>query len=378
MPSGFLYLIHKRNVQHMKYSLYLGKISGIRISVHWTFLILIVWIVFANMRSGLTFSEIVWSVTFVLTIFVCVILHELGHALTAQKFRIKTKEISILPIGGVAQLESIPENPKEELLVALAGPAVNILIAGLLYPFVSMGQELKQLDTLTRVGPENFFVSLMGINLWLALFNLIPAFPMDGGRVLRALLAFKLGHAKATRIAASIGQVLAMVFVFFGFFFNPFLIFIGFFIFLGAQAEAVYAQSRFLLKGFTVNDIVMHDVPFIDGEASIKEAVAKLLDGQNKNFVVNHLGKPAGTLSRDQIIKALGEQGENVSVNRVKDDDMVILTPEMPLEEAWHKLQQLRKPLMLVMSNGHLSGVVDEENLAEFILIQTAAKKANS
>lgn len=361
----------------MKYSLYLGKISGIRISVHWTFLILIFWIVFANMRSGLSFNEIVWSVTFVLIIFVCVILHELGHALTAQRFKIKTREISILPIGGVAQLESIPEKPKEELLVALAGPAVNVLIAGLLYPFVSVTQEMGELNNLSRIGPDNFFVALMSINLWLALFNLIPAFPMDGGRVLRALLAFKLGHSKATRIAASIGQVLAMGFVFFGFFYNPFLIFIGFFIFLGAQAEAAYAQSRFMLKGFTVNDVLMRDIPFIDGEASIRDAAAKLLDSQNRNFVVNHLGKPVGTLSRDQIIKALGEQGENVSVNRVKDEDLVFLSADMPLEEAWHKLQREKKPLMLVMSDGHLAGVVDEENLAEFILIQTAAKKKN-
>jgi len=359
----------------MKYSLYLGKVSGIRISVHWTFLILIFWIIFANMQSGLTFGEIVWSLVFVLSIFVCVILHELGHALTAQRFKIKTREISILPIGGVAQLESIPEKPREELLVALAGPAVNILIAAILYPLVTFGQVVDDLSNVSRIGPENFLPALMKINLWLALFNLIPAFPMDGGRVLRALLAFKLSHEKATRIAASVGQMLAMVFVFFGFFSNPFLIFIGLFIFLGAQAEAAYGQSRFMLKGFTVNDVLMHDVPYIDGESSIKDAAARLLDSQNRNFVVNHLGKPVGTLSRDQIIRALGEQGGNGSVNRIKDEDMVILSPETPLEDAWHQLQRQRKPLMLVMSGGALAGVVDEENLAEFILIQAAAKK---
>ncbi|HET9487083.1 MAG TPA: site-2 protease family protein, partial [Chryseosolibacter sp.] len=251
----------------MKYSLYLGKVSGITIRVHWTFLILIFWIVFSNLRSGLSFNEIAWSLTFVLTIFVCVILHELGHALTAQRFKIKTREISILPIGGVAQMETIPEKPKEELLVALAGPAVNILIAAILYPFVSLTHDMEELKSLAQIGPTNFLAVLMTINLWLALFNLIPAFPMDGGRVLRALLAFKLSHAKATAIAASIGQVLAMVFVFFGFFFNPFLIFIGFFIFLGAQSEAAYAQSKFMLKGFTVQDVLMQEIPRIDNNA---------------------------------------------------------------------------------------------------------------
>ena len=359
----------------MKYSLYLGKVAGIRISVHWTFLILIFWIVFANMRSGFSTGEIIWSVSFVLAIFVCVILHELGHALTAKRFRIKTREISILPIGGLAQLESIPEKPREELLVALAGPAVNILIALILYPLVS-NKDLTALNNMSRIGPDNFFVVLMSVNLWLAVFNLIPAFPMDGGRVLRALLGFKLNHAKATQIAASIGQVLAMVFVFFGFFYNPFLIFIGLFIFLGAQAEAAYAQSKFILQGFTVGDVLMHDIPFIDGDASLKEAAARLLDSQNKNFVVSHQGKPVGTLSRDQIIKALGEYGENITVNRVKDDDLILLSPEMPLAEAWNKLQREKKPLMLIMSGGTLAGVLDEENLAEFILIQTAAKKS--
>lgn len=357
----------------MKYSLYLGNISGIKISVHWTFLILIFWIIFSNVRSGLTFNEIVWSVTFVLTIFLCVILHELGHALTAQRFKIKTKEISILPIGGVAQLESIPEKPKEELLVALAGPAVNIVIAAILYPFVTLGREIEALGTLSRIGPENFLLALMSINLWLALFNLIPAFPMDGGRVLRALLAFRLSHAKATAIAASIGQILAMVFVFLGFFYNPFLIFIGFFIFLGAQSEAAYAQSKLMLKGFTVNDVVMKEIPSIDVNASVKEAAAKLLESQNKNFVVYENVTPVGTLSRDQIIKALGENGESASVAKVKDEDMVILSPDMPLEDAWLKLQQEKKPFMLVMRDGRLEGVVDRENVAEFILIQTAA-----
>lgn len=358
----------------MKYSLQLGNIAGIKISVHWTFLILIFWIVFSNVRSGLTFNEIVWSVTFVLTIFLCVTLHELGHALTAKRFKIKTKEISILPIGGVAQLESIPEKPKEELLVALAGPAVNVVIAAVLYPFVTVGREIEDLSTLSRIGPGNFLLALMSINLWLALFNLIPAFPMDGGRVLRALLAFRLTHAKATAIAASVGQILAIAFVFLGFFYNPFLIFIGFFIFLGAQSEAAYAQSKSMLKGFTVSDVLMKEIPVIDANASVREAAAKLLEGQNKNFVVYEDGKPVGTLSRDQIIKALGENGEYVSVSRVKDEQMVILSPDLPLEDAWLKLQQEKKPFMLVMTDGRMEGVLDRENVAEFILIQTAAQ----
>ena len=362
----------------MKYSLYLGRIAGIRLSVHWTFLILIFWIVFANMRSGSNANEILWSVTFVLAIFVCVILHELGHSLTAQRFNIKTREISILPIGGVAQLESVPEKPKEELLVALAGPAVNVLIAGALYPFVKLNASMAELENLSRIGPANFLAALMSINLWLALFNLIPAFPMDGGRVLRALLAFKMTHAKATSIAASVGQVLAIVFVFFGFFSNPFLVFIGLFIFLGAQSEAVYARSKFILQGYTVSDVLMHQVPTIDSSATAHQAALKLLESQNKNFLVTEEGRPAGTISRDHIIKALGERGGAVPVADFMDDNLVTLSPSMPLEEAWQLSQQNKKPLLLVMTDDALVGVVDDENMAEFILIQTAAKKSQA
>jgi Zn-dependent protease len=359
----------------MKYSLYLGQISGIRIAVHWTFLILIAWIVISDMKTGSDAIEIMWSVGFILAIFGCVILHELGHALAAKRYKINTREITILPIGGVAQLESMPEKPKEELVVALAGPLVNVIIAGVLFPFVRLTSDIDDMDTLRIISAENFLPSLMSINLWLALFNLIPAFPMDGGRVLRALLGFKFTHAKATKIAASIGQVLAIVFVFIGFVSNPFLIFIGLFIFLGAQSEATYSQSKFLLKGFTVKDVLMHEVPVISHSATVKEAASKLLDSQNKDFLVVKDERPVGTLSRGQIINALSEQGETVSVDRIMDHDLFFLDPAMELEKAWTLMQQKKKSIVPVMSGGQLVGIVDQENIAEFILIQTAGAK---
>jgi Zn-dependent protease/predicted transcriptional regulator len=359
----------------MKYSLSLGKVSGIKISVHWTFLILIAWIVISNMRSGSGAAETAWSVGFILAIFGCVILHELGHAMAAKRYKINTLDITILPIGGIAQLEAMPEKPKEELVVALAGPAVNVIIFAILFPFVRQTSDIDELDTLKTINAENFLPALMGINLWLALFNLIPAFPMDGGRVLRALLGFKLNHSKATRIAASVGQVLAMAFVFLGFFYNPFLIFIGFFIFLGAQSEAMHAQSKFLLKGFTVKDVIMHQIPLIDSSASIKEAANKLLDSQNKVFLVVKDDKPVGTLSRDQIINALAEQGETASVDKFKDNDLLFLEPKMELEKAWSLMQQKKKSILPVLSDGHLIGAVDQENIAEFILIRSVSAK---
>jgi Zn-dependent protease/CBS domain-containing protein len=361
----------------MKYTLYLGKISGIKILMHWTFLILILWIVFSNAKSGADINQIARSVGFILAVFTCVILHELGHALAAKRYNIKTLGITILPIGGLAQLESMPEKPKEELVVALAGPVVNVVISIILFPFVLLTAGMADLNTLQTITAQNFLPSLMSINVWLALFNLIPAFPMDGGRILRALLGYKFNHARATEIAASIGQVLAIAIIFFGFFYNAFLIFIGFFIFLSAKSEAAYSRSKFHLKGFTVNDVLMHQVPFINDSASIKEAADKLLDSQSRDFLVVRDGEPVGTLSREQIIQALAKQGETASVDSIKDNELLSLDPRMELEKAWSLIQQKGKSLMPVFSDGKLVGVVKQENIAEFILIHAAAEKVS-
>lgn len=355
----------------MKGSLFLGKVSGIKIFIHWTFLILIGWIVFANLRAGYGTNEILWSVGFVLAIFACVTLHELGHALAAKRFNIKTRNITLLPIGGLASLEAIPEKPKEELIVAFAGPAVNLVIAIILYPFVQLTQ-VEEVENMANINANNFIPMLMSVNVVLLVFNLIPAFPMDGGRVLRALLSFRMHRSKATRIAASVGQLLAIAFVFFGFFYNPFLIFIGLFVFLGAQAEAQFAEAQSLLEGHTVGEVTMSPVPTIPSYATVREAAMQLLSSQNKNFVVADNGSPMGTLNRDEIIKALSTQDESTLVKDVMDKDVISVQENTPLQQVWIQMQQQRKPLALVYTNGSLTGVVDNENLAEFIMIRSA------
>jgi Zn-dependent protease/predicted transcriptional regulator len=315
-----------------------------------------------------------WSVLLVLAVFVCVVLHELGHALAAKKFKINTTSITLLPIGGLAQMEQIPEKPKEELIIAFAGPAVNLVIVALLYPIadISSFAAVDELDSKVEAG--NFLAVLMVVNIWLAIFNLIPAFPMDGGRVFRALLSFKLGHVRATQIAASVGQVLGICFIFFGFFYNPFLTFIGIFIYLGAGSESVYTQTKSMLQGFTVKDVVMHEVPVIDKNASLEEAVYQLLNSQNKNFVVTDAGKPVGTLNRDQIIKALQERNDNILVDQIKDDALAYFPAEAPLDKVWREMQKQKQHVVLVADNGRLEGIVDDENLAEFILIHSSAQ----
>jgi Zn-dependent protease/predicted transcriptional regulator len=360
----------------MKGSLKIGKIAGIDIFIHWTFTLLILYIIFSNYRAGHNAEQIMWSLLFVSSIFITVFLHELGHALAAKKYNILTKDITLLPIGGLARLESIPEKPKEELLVALAGPAVNIVLAlaAALIIILPDANTLK-VELTGAVNSGNFFLNFFIVNLWLAVFNLIPAFPMDGGRVLRALLSMKFERHIATNIAAHIGQFLAIGFVFAGFFLNPFLIFIGLFIFLGAQVEADYTQATSMLKGYKVKNVLMKQFSTIDSGETIKTAISMLLNGQNKNFLVTENSHSVGTLSRDEIIKALSEKGENEIIQNVMNRNITFLQEDSPLEEVYLLVQENKAVLMPVLENNKIIGVLDTENILEFIMVKDAQGK---
>ncbi|MEM9675020.1 MAG: site-2 protease family protein [Bacteroidota bacterium] len=362
----------------MKWSLSLGKVSGIQVYIHWTFLILVGWIVFQNVASGQTTDQILWSVAFLFAIFLCVFLHELGHALAARRYNIKTRDITMLPIGGLARLESIPEDPKQELVVALAGPAVNLVIASLLWLLVTLDPGSAESFDMMTMDSRSFFYTLMVANLILALFNLIPAFPMDGGRVLRALLSFQMPRPKATRIAASIGQFLAIGFVFIGLFYNPFLLLIGFFIFLGAQAESNFTQTRSLLQGYSVEDVLMTRYRTLEPDDKIEKAVDLLLDGQSTAFLVISDGVVRGSLSRQEMIKALANYGKNARVGDVMRTEIRQLSADEPLEKVYTYFQEHRDALLPVVKQGQLIGVLDKENIHEFIMVQNAMGNAGN
>jgi Zn-dependent protease len=226
----------------MRWSLKVASVAGIEVRIHLTFLLFLAWIWFSYYQvAGLTGA--VQGVLFILSLFACVLLHEFGHAFAARAFGIATPDITLLPIGGVARLTRIPDKPWQELVVAIAGPLVNVVIAAALIFVVHRSAELEQLQYLESPRVE-LLSKLASVNVMLVLFNLIPAFPMDGGRILRALLAMALPYAQATQIAARIGQGLAILFGIFGLFGNPLLIFIAFFIFAGAQQEAAIARAK--------------------------------------------------------------------------------------------------------------------------------------
>jgi Zn-dependent protease len=244
----------------MKWSYRLGRIAGIDVNIHATFALLVAWVMLTHWMPGQKLNAAIGGLTFVTAIFVCVLLHELGHALAARRFGIGTRDITLLPIGGVARLERMPEKPIQELWVALAGPTVNVVIAAILYAWLLLTHQLVPLSQLgVATGP--FVERLLIVNLILIVFNMIPAFPMDGGRCVRALLALRLEYAKATRIAAGIGQVIAVGFVVLGLFSNPFLLLIGVFVWIGAAQEARYATLKAAFRGIPLQRALRRDVP---------------------------------------------------------------------------------------------------------------------
>src|SRR5688572_16696344 len=220
----------------MKWSWRVGSITGIGLYIHATFLLLLAWVAIGEYQSSGSAGAALNGVLFVLAVFATVVLHELGHALAARQYGIPTRDITLLPIGGVARLERMPRDPKQELWVALAGPLVNVAIAAALFMVL---EAIRISGTSFLASQAAFLRPLMWINLFLIAFNLLPAFPMDGGRVLRALLARRLEYVRATRIAARIGQVMALVFLLASYpMSNPMLALIGVFIFIGARNEA--------------------------------------------------------------------------------------------------------------------------------------------
>lgn len=360
---------------NLKWSFDFGRIAGIRVSVHWTFLILLGWIFMASYQVNEDLLQALTGVGFILVLFLCVTLHEFGHALMARHFGILTRSITLLPIGGLARLERFPDSPKQEFLIAFAGPLVNLFIAFLIFLGLSLFNGIPSFEgaeDLTEFSGSGFWLGLLLANLILAFFNLIPAFPMDGGRVLRALLLYRFSRVRATRIAASLGQVLALGFVFLGFYINIFLVIIGIFIFLGAGAEAEFEMTRSLLYGFTIRDVLMKEFPVLGPEDPLQKAVDLLLDGQAQDFVVMEGETVSGILSRKGLVHGLAERGNKLAVKEVMQNEYPRYDPGMPLQDFYQQIMQNKDSVSLIFEADHFLGIVDKENVLEFIMVKEA------
>ena len=358
-----------------KWSLYIGSYSGIKVFIHWTFWIIIGWIFMMHFEMGHGWAEGLAGALFILTLFACVVLHEFGHALTAKKYGIPTRDITLYPIGGVASLNRMPEKPAQELAVAVAGPAVNVVIAGILYIFLFSTDQLLPISEIDHMSGDNFWFNIMAANVILAVFNLIPAFPMDGGRVLRAVLAFNMDKLKATTIAARVGQLLAIVFVFLGFFSNFWLVFIGLFIFLGAGAEAVQESTKSALIGYTASDVLIQKYTRLSPMETLEKAVQLLQNTQDQGFVVVENDQAIVFLTRKELIKGLSTYGNSSRVSDIMRNDFAIVTPNTPLQQVYEKLVSNNSQLAAVLDNGQLTGIVTVKGINEMIMVTRGRKK---
>lgn len=355
----------------MKWSWKLGEVAGIGVYMHATFLLLIGWVALSHWLEGRTLAAVLAGVGFILALFACVVLHEFGHALTAKKYGIKTRDITLLPIGGVARLERMPDKPIQELWVALAGPAVNVVIAAALWVWLDFTAALEPLERLSVAG-GSFLERLMLVNVFLVLFNMIPAFPMDGGRVLRALLAMRMEYTRATQAAASVGQGLAFLMGFVGLFTNPFLLFIAFFVWIGAAQEASLVQMKSALGGIPVSRAMLTDFRTLSPRDSLARAVELILAGSQQDFPVMGNGHVAGVLTRGDLLTALPSRGQGALVADVMRREFRVVDSFEMLEPVFARLQECECHTLPVTHGGRLVGLVTMDNVGEFLAIQTA------
>ncbi len=356
----------------MSWSITIARIAGSEIRIHVTFLILLAWIGLAEYFSGGA-AAAVDGVIFIIAIFACVVLHELGHALAARRYGIATPDITLLPIGGLARLSRMPEKPAEEIVIAIAGPLVNVVIAAIL---IALGAhfDLATVADIEKSAP-GFLTRLAAVNVWLVLFNLIPAFPMDGGRVLRALLAFRLGRRRATEVAARIGQALAFAFGFLGLMSgNVFLVFIAIFVYLAASGEAGDVGMREAARRVPVERAMVRVFESLGVNATVDDAAEALLRTTQHEFpVVDGGGHLRGFLSRNAMISALKASGPQTPVLEVMTRDVPAVTVGQPLETAIGLMQEKQAAEVAVVDDGgRLVGYVSRENLAEFMMIENA------
>lgn len=355
----------------MKWSTKIGTFAGISVYVHATFLILIAWIALAHWQMGQSAASVVEGVAFVLALFGCVVLHEFGHALTARRFGIKTRDITLLPIGGLARLERMPDDPRQELWVALAGPAVNVVIAAVLFVVVRITGTLAPLDTVTLTS-GSFLDRLMIVNVFLVVFNMLPAFPMDGGRVLRALLAIRMDYTRATQLAANIGQGMAFFFGLVGLFFNPFLIFIALFVWIGAGQEAAMTQMKSALAGIPLERAMITDFRTLSPHDSLARAVELLLSGAQQDFPVVDGRAVVGILTRADLLTALARQEQQSPVANVMRRHFLVADASDMIDIAFQRLQGHDCHTIPVTRRGHLVGLLTMDNVGEFLSVQAA------
>lgn len=366
----------------MKWSFSIGRIAGIDVRIHLTFLLLLAWFAIWNWQASGDTGQVMSAMIFILALFACVVMHEFGHALVARRFGVATRSITLLPIGGVASMERMPENPLHEIAVAIAGPMVNFAIALVIYllmpadSIVAMPQAGPDVDGSAELpGGTSLAGQLLFINLVLGVFNLLPAFPMDGGRVLRALLSLFMPSLRATRLAASIGQGLALALGLLGLLGNPFLILIAVFVWIGAAGEAGYAEMKSAISSVPVTRAMLTEYETVHEYDSLGHVADLTLKGSQKDFPVVRGDEVIGVVTQEDLLRGLREAGEIGVVAGHMSGGVGRATPDESLEEVVERLRDKSCRLIAVTDGGQTIGIVNYDNLIELIMLNRAMRR---
>ena len=355
----------------------IGRLSEIDVRVHWTFLLLLAFFAFIGYQNSDSLAGVLTPIAAIVALFVCVVLHEFGHSLMAQRLGIVVRSITLLPIGGVSNLESLPEKPSDEVKITLAGPLVNVVLAPIFFGVgLLLGAEPRMpTDLFTGIGSVGQFFFYLGyLNVVLALFNLIPAFPLDGGRVLRGALATRLGAVRATEIASRVGQLFAAAFFLIGLLGGNFILaLIAVFIFFGANGEAQMVRQRELTSGLSVSD-VMGTKPrteTVPPYHTFGQVLGSVIHGYQEDFpVVDKGGRLVGMITRDEIMAAAHSPERYSSVRDLMKTDVPTISSEADLfEDALPVLQQSGLRALPVTENGELVGMLTIEDVGQASLL---------
>jgi len=342
------------------------RLAGVPVRFHFTFVLMVIFLVVMGLGSNLSN----WMyVSFILGLFFSVLLHELGHAWVSRRYGIKTLEIVMFPIGGIARAERTPK-PNEELWIALAGPVVNVLITAILLIYLFYFKKYVTLEILAKPTDSNLLAWIAQGNLMLALFNMVPAFPMDGGRILRAVLARFRPEEEATRIAAWSGRMLAFAMGLYGLLAPQFmLVFIAFFVYLGAAQEGAAAMGRMLTHGVPVRSAMVTQFSTLSHGHTIRDAANLMLATSQQDFPVVHSDQVVGLLGRNLLLRSLATEGPDAYVAGVMDREFLAVEPELDLAEAL-PLMSAPGACALVMDGDKLVGLLTTENLSEFLILR--------
>lgn len=372
----------------MKWSFKIGRLLGIELRVHLTFFLIVAWAAYVwgadaeNQTQGAIYGAFI-----IIMLFICVVIHEMAHSKMAQHFGAGVASITLLPIGGVSQLKSMPEEPKKELLVSVVGPLSNVVIAALLavvwlllpnrVSLTSMSAD-ELLNFLTSVSLQGFITYMLVINIMLALFNLVPAFPLDGGRVLRSILAMFMPSIQATRIAKTIGQGLALAFGVAGVFAqNPIWVVIAVFIFFGASQEGSGAEMKNILTRLTVRQALTgkHDV--VKPDTPLGDVVNIALHSYQEDFpVLGNKGQLVGLLTRGNLLAGLHKLGSDAPVREVMEKEFPTVSPDADFAEVFEKMNESRLKAIPVVDNSYFLGIITLEHLSEVFNLLSVTDQA--